>query len=108
MTVANVFNLPLWGIPILIFSIPNSWALSTVDSSPEIKASHPSIPNLLTVENLETKKEFKASFLTILYKAFNLSSLEIYPKVKFSILSYNHFLFYSFSMWKYSHPISPQ
>jgi hypothetical protein len=72
-----VFDLPLWGIPILILSTPNSWALSTVVSNPEIKASNPSIPNLLTVENLETKKEFIASFFTILFKAFNLSSFEI-------------------------------
>lgn len=70
-----------------IFSIPNSWALSTVVSSPEIKESHPSIPNLLTVENFERKNWFKASFLTILFKALSLASLEIYPKVNFSILS---------------------
>lgn len=82
---AKVFNLPLWGIPIITFSIPSSTAVSTKLSIPEIIESQPSIPNLFEVENFDLKNEFNASFLVTFFQVFNFYSSEISFNVNYSI-----------------------
>jgi len=48
-TECNVFNLPLCGIPITIYSTLLSAAISQNASNPEIKESQPSDPNRFEV-----------------------------------------------------------